>query len=59
MNKSFSELAVGERFTINSTEYVKTQEIKVSCCRSINCQAVADPSNKTYIQPSTAVTVNG
>jgi len=59
MNKNFSELAVGERFTLNGVEYVKTQEVKVSCCRSINCQAISDPNTKTYIQSSTTVTVNG
>lgn len=55
----FSELTVGQRFTVNGVEYVKTQEVKVSCCRSINCQAVNDPNLKTYIQAGTSVTVNG
>lgn len=59
MNKQFSELSVGQRFTVNGVEYIKTQEVRVSCCRSINCQAVNDPNNKTYIQPSTTVSVNG
>jgi hypothetical protein len=59
MNKKFSELVVGERFTLNGTEYVKAQEVKVSCCRSVNCQSISDPNNKTYVQPSTTVTING
>jgi len=59
MNKQFSELAVGERFTVNGMEYIKTQEIRVSCCRSINAQAVNDINNKTFIGPTTTVTVNG
>jgi hypothetical protein len=59
MNKTFSELTVGQRFTINGTEYIKTQEVRVSCCKTINCQAVADPNNRIYIHPSTSVTLNG
>jgi hypothetical protein len=59
MNKQFSELAVGERFTVNGMEYVKMQEVRVSCCRSINAQAVNDINNKTFIGPTTTVTVNG
>jgi hypothetical protein len=59
MNKKFSELAVGERFTLNGMEYIKTQEVKVSCCRSINAQAVNDVNNKTFVGTNTVVVVNG
>jgi hypothetical protein len=59
MNKAFSELKVGDRFTLNAVEYVKTQEVRVSCCRAINCQAVNDTNNKQYVQPSTTVSTNG
>lgn len=58
MNKAFSDLSNGTRFTLNGSEYVKVQEVRVSCCRSINAQLVSDPNNKTYVQPSTIVVVN-
>lgn len=59
MTKKFSELANGERFTLNGVEYIKTQEVKISCCRSINAQAVVDANNKTFVPPNTTVSVNG
>lgn len=59
MNKNFSDLKVGDRFFLNGTEYVKTEDVRVSCCRSINCQASNDPNAKNYVQPNTQVTVNG
>jgi hypothetical protein len=58
MNKKFSELAVGERFKLNGSEYVKTQETKISCCRAINAQLVSDGSSQTWINPITMVTTN-
>ena len=58
MTKQFSELSVGERFTLNGVEYVKTQEVRVSCCRSINAQTIADSNNKTFIPHNTTVNVN-
>jgi hypothetical protein len=58
MNKVFSELAVGERFQLNGINYVKIQEVRVSCCRSINAQDANNPASKTFIQASTTVTIN-
>ena len=58
MNKVFSELAVGDRFQLNSINYIKIQEVSVSCCRSINAQDVNNPSSKTFVQASTTVTIN-
>lgn len=59
MNKTFSELNTGDRFSLNGTEYVKSDEVRVSCCRSVNCQEVNNPNNKNYVHPTTQVTVNG
>jgi hypothetical protein len=58
MNKTFGELSQGSRFILNGTEYVKVQEVKVSCCRTVNAELVSDSNNRTYIQPSTVVVVN-
>lgn len=58
MNKTFGELARGTRFTLNGTEYVKTEEVKVSCCRTVNAHLVSDSNNRTYVQPTTVVVVN-
>lgn len=56
MEKQFNELNVGDKFFVNGTEYTKLVEVKVSCCKSINAQASADVSQKTFFQPNTIVT---
>lgn len=58
MNKQFNELPNGSRFILNGNEYVKIQEVKVSCCKTINAQLVADGNNKIYVQPATQVVIN-
>ena len=58
MNKAFETLQVGDRFYLNDREYVKTQDIRVSCCKTINAKEVTNSSNTLYIQPTTMVTVN-
>jgi hypothetical protein len=58
MNKNFSDIKVGERFTINGKEYVRIQDVKVSCCRSINAQAVENAGERIFVQPTNVVTVN-
>jgi len=58
MNKVFSELAIGDRFELNGNSYIKIQEVRVSCCRSINAQDANNPSSKTFVQATTTVTVN-
>jgi hypothetical protein len=58
MDKNFSEVSVGGRFTLNSLEFIKTETVRVSCCQSINAQAVNDPSNRIFVQDSTVVTIN-
>lgn len=58
MNKTFGELAKGTRFVLNGTEYVKIEEVKVSCCRTVNAQLTSDSNNRSYIQSGTVVVVN-
>lgn len=59
IEKQFSQLSTGERFVLNGVEYIKTEEVRISCCRSVNCQSVADSNHKTYVSPNVSVSVNG
>lgn len=56
MNKTFGELSVGDRFLFNNQEFVKTNEVRISCCRTVNASAASDSNNTVYIQPTTIVT---
>lgn len=58
MNQAFSEVLEGQRFTLENREYVKIPSVKISCCKSINAQAVDNPGEKTFVQPQTVVVVN-
>lgn len=58
MNKLFQELGVGDRFLYNGQEFIKTEEIRVSCCRTINAKASNDHNSTAYIQPTATVVVN-
>jgi hypothetical protein len=59
MEKKFSDLAVGEKFSVNGTEYIKSDEVRISCCRSVNCYATTDASQKGHFSGDTVVVVNG
>lgn len=59
MNKQFGEIVVGDKFILNGLEYVKTPDIRVSCCRSVNCQSVSNPEQRIFVSVDTVVTVNG
>ena len=59
MEQTFENVAVGTKFTVNNMEYVKTAEVRVSCCRSINCEVASDPNQKAFFPGSTVVVVNG
>lgn len=60
MEKKFEEVLVGQRFIVNNTEYVKTEEVRISCCRSVNCYASIDANQKGHFPGDTLVmVVNG
>lgn len=59
MEQKFEDVALGTKFTVNNVEYIKTEEVRVSCCRSINCQVAADTNQKAFFPGSTVVVVNG
>jgi len=59
MQKLLSDVPVNATFTVNNVEYKKINEVKVSCCRSINAEAVGNANNKTFFPGNTLVEVNG
>lgn len=47
----FHEVAVGEKFIFNNQEYVKTPEMRVSCCKvKDNCQIITT-GQKVTLKP--------
>jgi hypothetical protein len=58
MNKVFSELAVGDRFTLNGQEFIKINDVRVSCCKTVNACSANDSNNTIYVQPSSEVGIN-
>lgn len=59
MEKPFSEVAVGTVFTLNGTSYMKTQDVRISCCKTINATASTDSNNRIFVPLTTIVTING
>lgn len=57
METTFDQIQAGTKFIVNGTEYIKTEEVRVSCCRSINCYTTADANQKGYFPGNTTVTV--
>lgn len=58
MQKLFQDVAIGTTFRFNNQDYVKIQNIKVSCCRSVNCHKVNSPNDRHFIQPQQKVEVD-
>jgi len=58
MIKTFAELPVGARFSVDNIEYIKTETIRVSCCQSINAEQVANASVKNFFADDKAVNIN-
>jgi len=56
--KQFKDVAVNEEFTFNGLQYKKINEVRVSCCRSINACLVSDANNKIQVKPLDEVTVS-
>lgn len=54
MDKPFSVLKSGEKFLLNNIKYSKIDLVKISCCKSVNCQQV-DSNNRIFVQPNTIV----
>jgi hypothetical protein len=58
MNKVFSEVLEGQRFTLDNKEYIKIPSVKISCCKSINAQATGNAADKIFVQPQAVVIIN-
>lgn len=59
LTKTLEQVAVNEKFIVNGIEYVKAEEVRVSCCRSTNCYVAADVNQKTFFPGNTVVETNG
>jgi len=59
MQKLLSDVPVNAVFVVNGIQYKKVDEVKVSCCKSINAEVVGDTNNKTYFPGNTLVDTNG
>ena len=55
MNKTFGELSNGEKFSLNGKEYVKVAEVRISCCKRINAQAVSNANDKILVQKNNKI----
>lgn len=58
MIKQFREVEENALFTLNGSQYRKIPSVKVSCCKSINAQLVADENNKIQVNPLEEVEVD-
>ena len=56
--KQFKDVMIDEEFTLNGLQYKKINEVRVSCCRSINACLVNDANSKIQVKPLDEVTVN-
>lgn len=59
LTKTLDQVAIGETFKINNIEYIKTEEIRISCCRSSNCYVLDDIKQQTFFPGNTVVETNG
>lgn len=58
INKMFQELNVGDRFFLENKEYIKQQDVRISCCKTVNAYAVDNNGDRLYVQPTSMVLVN-
>ena len=58
MEKTFGELAVGDKFSVNGAEYIKINAVKVSCCQSINAHLSDNTNTRVFFTDNLTVVVN-
>jgi hypothetical protein len=58
MEKTFGELAVGDKFSVNGSEYIKTNAVKISCCQSINAHLSDNINARVFFTDNLVVVVN-
>lgn len=54
---AFKDLKVGDTFFITGIEYKKIEEKRISCCKRLNAESVADPRSKMQVNPLTLVQI--
>lgn len=54
---AFGSLAVNSTFVYNGVNYVKTETVRVSCCKSVNA-VNAQSSERVYMADDTQVQTN-
>jgi hypothetical protein len=54
---TFGAIKIGQSFYVNDSQYVKLKLTKISCCKSINCQQVANATKRAFFKDSTIVKV--
>jgi hypothetical protein len=55
-DQEFRKLKVGDKFSINSQEYTKITDEKVSCCKTLNAIKNSD-NTKVMFKPLDLVTL--
>ena len=58
VNKKFSDITVGQIFFVNGVEYVKIKDVRISCCKVVNCHNAANANQRGFFQGNTVVQVN-
>lgn len=58
MKVRLADIAEGSLFTKDGVEFKKLPTVKISCCRSINAEQVANTNNRVFINPTDEVEVN-
>jgi hypothetical protein len=58
MEKTFGELAVGEKFSVNGSEYVKTNSVKITCCQSVNAHLSDNINSRVFFTDNLVVVIN-
>jgi hypothetical protein len=58
MEKTFGELVVGDKFSVNGSEYIKINAVKVTCCQSINAHLSDNPGARVFFTDNLMVVVN-
>jgi hypothetical protein len=58
VDKKFNELSVDARFFVNGVEYIKTETVRISCCKSINAQEANNTAVKSFFTEDSTVQVN-
>lgn len=54
----FKDVAVGSKFFVNEVEYSRVQDTRISCCKTINAIATANPKDRKQLSATTEVQVN-